>query len=204
MSVNQRIRAFSELFPKTVVGGGAGTRMSVIAQLLMGLCAEEYPPFAKKRFENSYKSTGYNLPDRNADEATLYSHFLGFLDRFIEEAQIHGVNLRHRLEAHILVWLMDEEEALPKLGSRSPEPKTLLALADELLLPIDFLEEIDSLLEDKRQVIFQGPPGTGKTYVAQALALCLAGIQGPGQNCAVPSFVRVRGFRTGLPSNAHH
>ncbi len=29
-------------------------------------------------------------------------------------------------------------------------------------------------MEDKRQVIFQGPPGTGKTYVAQALAKCLA------------------------------
>ena len=28
---------------------------------------------------------------------------------------------------------------------------------------------------DKRQIIFQGPPGTGKTYVAQALANCLAG-----------------------------
>ena len=31
------------------------------------------------------------------------------------------------------------------------------------------------LLYEKRQIIFQGPPGTGKTYVAQALANCLAG-----------------------------
>ena len=38
-----------------------------------------------------------------------------------------------------------------------------------------FLEDITVLLDDKRQVIFQGPPGTGKTYVAQALAHCLAG-----------------------------
>ena len=34
--------------------------------------------------------------------------------------------------------------------------------------------EIEWLLKDKKQVIFQGPPGTGKTFVAQALALCLA------------------------------
>ena len=48
-------------------------------------------------------------------------------------------------------------------------------LADELLLDLDFLEEIRLLLEDRRQIIFQGPPGTGKTYVAQKLAECLAG-----------------------------
>ena len=50
----------------------------------------------------------------------------------------------------------------------------LNSLADALLLDPEFLEEIWTLLEEKRQVIFQGPPGTGKTYVAQKLAECLA------------------------------
>lgn len=49
------------------------------------------------------------------------------------------------------------------------------ALADELYLPVSFLEEINTLLEDKKQVIFQGPPGTGKTYIAQKFAEHLAG-----------------------------
>ena len=53
----------------------------------------------------------------------------------------------------------------------------LNSLADDLLLPLDFLEEIRTLLEEKQQVIFQGPPGTGKTYVARKLAKCLAGSQ---------------------------
>ena len=48
-------------------------------------------------------------------------------------------------------------------------------LAAEVYLPADFLEEISTLLAEKRQAIFQGPPGTGKTYVAQALARHLAG-----------------------------
>ena len=57
-----------------------------------------------------------------------------------------------------------------------PSGESLQALAAELYLPDDtFLEEIQSLLAEKRQVIFQGPPGTGKTYVAQKLALHLAG-----------------------------
>ena len=42
-------------------------------------------------------------------------------------------------------------------------------------LPVSFIDEISTLLEEKRQVIFQGPPGTGKTYVARALARHLAG-----------------------------
>ena len=54
-------------------------------------------------------------------------------------------------------------------------PISLGTLAESLYLPAEFLSEINTLLEDKKQVIFQGPPGTGKTYVAQALAEHLAG-----------------------------
>ena len=46
----------------------------------------------------------------------------------------------------------------------------LTSLAAKLYLPVNFLENIDELLKDKKQVIFQGPPGTGKTYVARELA----------------------------------
>ena len=71
------------------------------------------------------------------------------------------------------------ETAPPPHPSPSPPlyNKDLDELADELFLtePSDFLHEIETLLEDKKQVIFQGPPGTGKTYVAQQLANHLAG-----------------------------
>ena len=49
------------------------------------------------------------------------------------------------------------------------------ALASNLYLPVNFVQEINTLLKDKKQIIFQGPPGTGKTYVARALAQHLAG-----------------------------
>jgi 5-methylcytosine-specific restriction endonuclease McrBC GTP-binding regulatory subunit McrB len=48
-------------------------------------------------------------------------------------------------------------------------------LAKDLLLDVKFLEEIEELLEDKKQVIFYGPPGAGKTYVALKLAVALGG-----------------------------
>ena len=65
-------------------------------------------------------------------------------------------------------------DRLVREGSSGP-PCDLNDLAAELWLDLDFLENIQTLLEDKLQVIFQGPPGTGKTYVAQKLANCLAG-----------------------------
>ena len=75
----------------------------------------------------------------------------------------------------------------------------LQVLARELHLAPDFLEEIETLLEDKRQVIFQGPPGTGKTYVSQALAHCLAGSENRVELVQFhPSYAYedfVRGFR---------
>ena len=63
----------------------------------------------------------------------------------------------------------------PADGTETPEPRSRAGLADALCLPAEFLEEIERLLDDKRQVIFQGPPGTGKTHVAQELAHHLAG-----------------------------
>ena len=94
---------------------------------------------------------------------------------------------------------------LPTLGSRPPA-KTLKALAEELLLSGKYLEEIKTLLDDKRQVIFQGPPGTGKTYVAQALAHCLAGESKERVTLVQfhPSYAYedfVRGFRPTITEN---
>ena len=71
-----------------------------------------------------------------------------------------------------------------------------------MLLGQEFLEEIEVLLREKRQVIFQGPPGTGKTYVAQALANCLAGTEDRVTLVQFhPSYAYedfVRGFRPAL------
>ena len=132
-----------------------------------------------------------------------------FLDQLIIEARAHEVHLRHRLDAQSVVWQFlsnpNQLGKLPKLGSRPPA-KTLQALAEELLLTEEFLKEINLLLNDKRQIIFQGPPGTGKTYVAQALAECLARTEDRVKLVQFhPSYAYedfVRGFRPTITENS--
>lgn len=172
LSEEQKIRAFCERFPEGIISG-KGSRLTVAATLLAAFDAKQFPPFSKKKYDHAYKQTGYDAPEQSEDEAALYANALGFLDRIIEMARAHGVDLQHRLNAFAVVWNL--VDSLPRISTHAVKPKSLRALADELLLPLNFLEEVCTLLEDKRQVIFQGPPGTGKTYVAQALAECLAG-----------------------------
>ena len=191
--VFDRIRAFAPRMPEPIKG--RGTRMRPISVLLMALGAERYPPFATRVFWNTYVLLGYRKPHQDADEAGLYEHALGFLDRLIDEAQARGLDRpSDRLEAQSVVWMLakgfpDRKEPDAESGGSGgrtsdgggqdaepdSEPCDLAALADELLFDVEFLREVETLLEDKRQVIFQGPPGTGKTFAARKLAACLAG-----------------------------
>jgi len=60
-----------------------------------------------------------------------------------------------------------EEEA------EEPEPEPRLTLSDlstATFLPPAFLEDVATLLRDKKQLVFYGPPGTGKTFVARQFA----------------------------------
>ena len=173
--VLERIRKFGEFLPTSVLSG-PGTRMNLISVLLMGLDAERYPPFRVTRFDEAYEFTGYSPRDIQADEVELYEHALGFLDMFIEEAGKRELTISNRLDAQGLTWLVTGNyvEVPIEDPPRQVEPD-LAKLAEELLIPVGFLEEWRVLLEEKSQVIFQGPPGTGKTYVAQELAKCLAG-----------------------------
>lgn len=177
--VVERIRAFTSILRNSALRGAEGNRTKVVSVLLMGLDHEQYPPFQITTFNKAYDLTGYSRPPSGIDEAGLYEHALEFLDTFIEEAAKRDWKINSRLDAQGLVW-----QTLPLYGTPGSDDDgdgegeqefDLAALANELYLPIEFLQEINTLLEDKKQVIFQGPPGTGKTYVARKLAEHIAG-----------------------------
>ena len=142
-------------------------RVNLVSVLLMGLSTEEYAPYRWNLFSGAYVQTGYPHLEGESTEGEIYEHALDFLDRFIAEAADRGLSIPYgRLGAQSIAWGMR--------GIDDPEPPNLQALANDLLLPASFLEEVATLLDEKKQVIFQGPPGTGKTYVARALAEHLA------------------------------
>ncbi|GIH24788.1 hypothetical protein Aph01nite_30980 [Acrocarpospora phusangensis] len=69
------------------------------------------------------------------------------------------------------------DEVLAQDETRSLIVPTLTqTFADELLMPLDWLQETADLLTAKRQMILYGPPGTGKTYLATKLGEALAGL----------------------------
>ena len=136
------------------------------------------PPYRITFMTKAFAQTRYSPPQDDASEAELYEHALGFLDRFIEEAEARDIHVRHRLDAQSIVWgtlNLSRTEGGQEEDEDDPPANTLEELARELNLPTDFLQNIDTLLKEKNQVIFQGPPGTGKTFVAQKLARHLAG-----------------------------
>ena len=176
VSVTEPIEAFSARLPRGIAN--IGGRLSLISGLLMGVDAEKYPPFQTSKLNEAYKLTGYKPPTQRT-EAAVYEHTLHFLDRFVEEAAAHGLTLRHRLDAQSLIWATLDPKAnppRPSLPAFNGDPlQRFHVLATKLHFPnAVFLLDIESLLEDKRQVIFYGPPGTGKTYVAKELAKHLA------------------------------
>ncbi len=179
----ERITAFRERMPESVSTSGA-SRMALISYLLMGLDVYRYPLFKYTEVNMACELANFERPVMASDENTYYAHTLRFLNRFIREARKRGVKLNNCLEAQSVAWSiannMDNVSDVdvdddPPLAPFDLNDDALQDLADTLYLPTSFLEEIQTLLEEKKQVIFQGPPGTGKTLIARDLAWCLAG-----------------------------
>ena len=72
--------------------------------LLLAVSADDYPPFRERAFSHAFRLIDYPGPASDADEAATYAHAIGFLDRFIGEAQARGFTMPHRLDAQGLVW----------------------------------------------------------------------------------------------------
>lgn len=54
-------------------------------------------------------------------------------------------------------------------------PRATPQLAAQLHMPLTWLDDVITTLDERRQIILYGPPGTGKTYSARAIARHVAG-----------------------------
>lgn len=66
--------------------------------------------------------------------------------------------------------LQREPESVPSEVGLEPLAANLAKLAEELYVPLAWLEDVVWLLRDRKGIVFFGPPGTGKTWIAQRLA----------------------------------
>ena len=104
-SAKERIRSFSERLPQDVISG-RGTRLNLASFLMMGVNAVDYPIYQVTALDKGFDFTRHGRPPSEADEAETYGHALGFFDRILEEASKRGLELRDRLDAQSLLWLM--------------------------------------------------------------------------------------------------
>jgi MoxR-like ATPase len=64
---------------------------------------------------------------------------------------------------------------ITETGASLPVVPSIADLINSTHLDESFLEEIEALLHDKKQLIFEGPPGSGKTFVAEKFARYITG-----------------------------
>lgn len=194
---HERLRQFLELVPDTVLDS-RGEQLQIATILLMAENPREQPLVKVSPFKAAFRLSGEPGPPKDADAEAYYRHVIKFIDKVKEAAAA-----RDRLDVQGAVWVLTQWERAPEgwaeddwarlqafrrgadtavIGDNGGgdedevEPADDLdSLAKELLFAPEDLQEIVSLLSDKRQVIFFGPPGTGKTYVARKLAEHLAG-----------------------------
>ncbi|HEV2072007.1 MAG TPA: AAA family ATPase, partial [Thermomicrobiales bacterium] len=60
-------------------------------------------------------------------------------------------------------------------GDETPESQKLDELMEATYVSKSFLQELNDILLDKKQLIFEGPQGSGKTYVAENFARWFTG-----------------------------
>ena len=153
----QRYAIYHLLFPDTFEGTVSNEHMNRIAT----------------RFSHLIENTTPDIDRTLQDIRARLEEYYGRRISFYEDEIRRQWDVRYKYDPEALP---DGNSGSGIVGNQVPDERVdLAALADELYLPVEFLEEVNTLLEDKKQVIFQGPPGTGKTYVAQDLAEHLAG-----------------------------
>ncbi len=82
----------------------------------------------------------------------------------------YSKSLQERLTQYVTIFELTKKEFDEISGSIPPKPEPMVELSEATHFAVTDLEEIDSLLRDKRQLIFEGPPGAGKTYLADLFA----------------------------------
>ncbi len=84
--------------------------------------------------------------------------------------------LVEKLQQNTTIVELSAEEFAKITGQLAPSGDSKTELGRHTNLETRLIDEIETLLRVKKQIILEGPPGSGKTYVARLFARYLAGV----------------------------
>jgi 5-methylcytosine-specific restriction enzyme B len=106
--IEDRIQTFLKRLPKVPLMHGPSQRVSILSVLLMGLDPTQYATYRATPYKAGYRLTGEDAPASEADHFNVYQHAMAFLDKFISEASSRGLELKDRLDAQNLLWMITQ------------------------------------------------------------------------------------------------
>jgi dynein-related subfamily AAA family protein len=106
----ERVGRFSELLPREVLNGSGG-RLALASVLGLAYDPLDNPVYRWEPLYKAQKLVDYPAAESGLDEVGLYEHSVGFIDRFMEEAESRGLVLCNWLEAQSLIWCVSKWSA---------------------------------------------------------------------------------------------
>ncbi len=138
--IEEAVRVFSSQFPTSAVRG-VGTRTRLISFLAMAIDPHRYPIYGRTLYNRAYDLVEHPRPEDRADEASVYSHALGFLDRTLKEASDRDLRLQDRLYAQSMLWsLFSTDEKRKKVLPEAEHQafRQFISLNSRVVNPPDF------------------------------------------------------------------
>jgi len=148
-----------------------GMRLGIGAFFNFGLAPTDAPMVRARTFEQVELAVGL-VSGSALEPGERYRHHLKFASEVDARLRTRGVSIRDMLDTQSLIfmaheaiseWTSDEESAAIVDSTYEVTPDVLAA---QIHIPVDELEELLEIIEERKQVIFEGPPGGGKTFVA--------------------------------------
>ena len=221
VALGDRVREFCELLPRSA-SSGVNVRTTLASVLLMGLGVQQCPPYRVSVFEKAYDLTDYNLPEPDTGEAGRYEHAMRFLDRFIGEAGIRGVQLRHRLDAQSVIWGIlrgsEDEEDVPDWDNAAEDqqntsrikeplpdpwsPDNIDRLAKDLLWEPDYLQAVIDDLKEKTAGNLLRPSGDRQDLCRKGNSQAVPTEWRKFRDSSVSPILFLRRFRPGVQAQA--
>lgn len=119
--LRQRLVGFLEHLPKEIISGPS-LRLNIASFLLMGQDPATFAVYKYTVVWKAFEYVEYARPDDKGVEVDVYFHTLEFLDAFIEEMAERGVELRDRMDAQGLIFMVTNA-SLSQLGFLSESEK---------------------------------------------------------------------------------